>query len=92
MMLTWKHVVLIIAWMLALVAAGVIDKANAETKYNWLPEDISESWILIEVTLLGVKAHRFHTEYGCFVSGIIASHQQGVEAQCQYAPKSAKAE
>jgi hypothetical protein len=29
-----------------------------------------------------VKAHRFKTEFGCFLAGIVASHQQGIEAMC----------
>jgi hypothetical protein len=43
-----------------------------------------EEWALIENTQFGISTSGFKSELGCFMSGIIASHQQGVEAQCMY--------
>jgi hypothetical protein len=43
-----------------------------------------EEWALIESTQFGISTSGFKSELGCFMSGIIASHQQGVEAQCMY--------
>jgi hypothetical protein len=44
----------------------------------------AKEWALIESTQFGVSTTGFKSELGCFMSGIIASHQQGVEAQCMY--------
>lgn len=43
-----------------------------------------KKWVMIEQSKLGVDTTGFKSEFGCFMSGVIASHQQGVEAQCRY--------
>jgi hypothetical protein len=43
-----------------------------------------KEWLMIEQTVLGADTTAFKSELGCFIGGVIASHQQGVEAQCMY--------
>jgi hypothetical protein len=45
------------------------------------PED---KWLMIEQSEIGVNTTGFKSEFGCFLGGIVASHQQGVGAQCMY--------
>lgn len=43
-----------------------------------------KKWVMIEQSKLGVDTTGFKSEFGCFMSGVIASHQQGIEASCRY--------
>jgi hypothetical protein len=43
-----------------------------------------KEWLMVEQTEFGVDTTGFKSEIGCFIGGIIASHQQGVAAQCMY--------
>jgi hypothetical protein len=43
-----------------------------------------KEWLLVEMSEVGADTTGFKSELGCFMSGVIASHQQGVEAQCMY--------
>ena len=43
-----------------------------------------KKWVMIEQSRFGVDTTGFKSEFGCFMSGVVASHQQGVEASCQY--------
>jgi hypothetical protein len=43
-----------------------------------------KSWVMVEQTEFGINTTGFKSEFGCFLGGIVASHQQGVEAQCMY--------
>jgi hypothetical protein len=67
------------------------ENENACWHFHFSQDDLSGSfcepdkeWALIESTQFGISTSGFKSELGCFMSGIIASHEQGVEAQCMY--------
>jgi hypothetical protein len=88
-------------FVLVVIIVGVVSirAAMAEGLEDYMRDDIQCDqqscwevipWIVVESAFNNTVGYEMRTEFGCYLAGWIAAHQQGVEAYCMEDKKSAE--
>jgi hypothetical protein len=64
--------------------ATLISIASVHAQSIEIAANDEKPYVMVEASteLHAVKAYQFRSEFGCFLAGRIASHQEGIDAMC----------